>query len=578
MLSIRQIEYNYQQILLIADELLARRLQVRGYHHRPDSEALNDVKLSVAGNEAVVRLMTTAAWDRDLYLPVIERELEILQKELLPDLARKNVVSLEGNYDWLGEVVDETPESRPSAPDELETASLMAKIPPDINDYLNTVLLPMLGEDGPGFPGRIVSAIISDDSCLAKLKLLQRFFPEGGCLLSLPENRSATGDDQLKKAYILELLGIKGTLPANFLDNDGHRLSAVLVKFLIDEILHEQPEDILARNDNQFFARHCLQNVYRYFNYSTNRVIANAYPGLVQPWVNSKSDANYWNNRDHRVEAIRWLVECRLAINPAELYQAKIARNDFASNGLSYMFNQFYNSVSRALREAYPEFSIWELGKVPSSYWTTETGGEAIRWMINKCNWPLSELPALIRSGDFNRKTFSKFGLATLFERHFSRSIYQALDAAYPGRFQIWEVGKVPRDYWRSRKNIYRAACWVAGKEGIGPSEIPAALRRGKLGAAIFHKYGIPAVLHKWSGGDLSVAFAPALDNAYMVYRTEKKLLRKIRDLKTEHLQFGFIYYLVHGFFLADVHRMRKENARRYDRIARRIERRMEIA
>ena len=68
------------------------------------------------------------------------------------------------------------------------------------------------------------------------------------------------------------------------------------------------------------------------------------------------------------------------------LYKANINRNDFASNGLSFLFNKYYNSVSAALAEAYPEKFPWEFGNIQLSFWTDENSKQAIHWQIGRAS------------------------------------------------------------------------------------------------------------------------------------------------------------------------------------------------
>ena len=192
-----------------------------------------------------------------------------------------------------------------------------------------------------------------------------------------------------------------------------------------------------------------------------------------------------------------------------QLYSYALKRKDFSANGLSYLFNTYYNSASKAIAETYPHLRPWQIGKIPADVWTDETAAEAIRWMLQEKSWQEDDIPQHIQCGNLNRKTFSKFGLATLFEKRFGKNLFRAIDAAWPGRFEIWEIGNVPRSYWEDQTNVYRASSWIAGREGFDDREIVAAVRQNELVWQRLQKYSIGNALKKLSSGRLERLFAP---------------------------------------------------------------------
>ena len=110
-------------------------------------------------------------------------------------------------------------------------------------------------------------------------------------------------------------LGIENTFPLLFLQKNAHRRAAILTRFLIEEILEINPHDVLEKEDETFFIRHKLQNVYRLFNYSVNRTLGNTYPELIHPWLSSRTPENYWEIETNRINAIQWLVEEKMQIS-----------------------------------------------------------------------------------------------------------------------------------------------------------------------------------------------------------------------------------------------------------------------
>lgn len=253
------------------------------------------------------------------------------------------------------------------------------------------------------------------------------------------------------------------------------------------------------------------------------------------------------------------------------LYDTKINRKDFANNGLSFLFNNYYNSVSAALSEAYPDKHPWELGNVPLSYWTDENSLLAVKWLIDKKGWKINELPEKVQNKEFNRKTFSEFGLATLFENKFNKNIYNVVSLAYPDMFFPWEFGKVPSTYWANTKNIFHASQWVANKEGFGVNNITHSIREGELNFRLFEKYSIGRVLKKMSNGKIEQLFSAHFWKEHSAYLDEKRILRKIKNQNKRFTKLNIIRILLYGLFAGEVARTHFRQQRVYRRISQRI-------
>ncbi len=590
MLSAAQVSKNYQECYRLTGHLLTQKFNQRGFEADPDHPEFVELCQSVVGHESVVLLLQSEPFAAPRYRPALEIAIDEVKRLLFPDARKKRFVSIdaleteflssgEASYSPEAERHIEA-ESAPGGNSEQALALLKQHIAADLFEYLHGVLLDR-------FPGgleniglllrspRHNASPLPFQEIETKLLLLRRFYPGGEVQFTVRLNGlDNLGDVEVAHAYLNVYIGLERSFPANFLQRDGERRAALLVRFLIEQILNARPEAILEEKDETFFIRHKLQNVYRFFNYSANRALGNAYPDLIHPWQQSRSASRYWEKAPHRVKAIRWLVEQRLGIVPAELYKHSVCKDDFIRHGLSYMFNGYYNSVSRALAEAYPQLQPWELGKVPFEFWNEETTARAIRWVVAKKGWAVEELPAKVRSKEFNRKVFSEFGLATVFEKKLSRNIYRAVSAAWPGRFAPWELGKVPSEYWESRENVYSASKWIAEREGIRESGIVQAIRGKRLSLGVFKKYSIGAALARLCKGRLDAIFAPLFWREQRQFLQEHKLLRKAKALKNSQRKSSLLDFFLYGLFWQDVEKNSLETMRRYERIAHRIQRR----
>lgn len=580
-LTAAQISDNYEKTYQLTADILTQKFKARGYESDPASQDFIDLCQSVIGHETSVLLLQQESFEKTLYQPILETVIDEVKRTFFPDTSKKRFLSIDAlDRDILPAEMEEAAADNEALPETLPIDFYEEILTPEAFQYLTEKLLPKYEDWQTGL--RLFARAAENDTdsnrydlLEDKISLLRDFYPNGNIAYTHEvDGLSKLDKDQVIQTFINVYIGMERSFPVNFLQKDGENRCRLMIRFLIEEILKTEPETVLNTKDETFFIRHRLQNVYRYFNYSTNRALRNAYPEMIPPWLHSRCSANYWEDAGNRVEAIRWLFEERLNMTPDSFYRQSISKSVFAKHGLSYMFNQYYNSVSKALGEAYPHLRPWEIGKVPFDFWTTETTAEAIRWMVAKKGWEAAELPAKVRSKELNRKTFSEFGLATLFEKKFSKSIYRAISAAWPERFEPWELGKVASEYWESNDNIYQASVWIAEKEGLQKHEIPPAIREKRLTAKSFSKYSIGAALKKLAKGRLERLFSPLFWQEHKTFLEEHKLMRKIANLKKSEKKSNLFEFFLYGLFMPEVQRSSHDRVRRYRRMERRIQQR----
>ena len=586
-LSRKEISQNYFEALKLASKLIHQTRRENGYSKDLSHALLTELAQSAAGSESVVNLIQTKLFNPDVYQPVLLDTIDQVKKQLFPDVKKHRFISLsQTDIEISTEDIHEVNQDI-NIHFENSATLILHHLKSNLNskdyEYINqllqnksinlSVLLRALNINDE-FDYTPDYKIISK-----KIEMLRRFYQTGQVFNS----SQIHAGQKLDKTAIIDCyknvyLGIDRAFPALFLKKDGQKRAALLTRFLIEEILEINPQHVLENEDETFFIRHKLQNVYRLFNYSANRALANAYPEIIHPWLSSKTPENYWENSSNRTQAIQWLIEERMEIHPDKLYAHSVTRKHFAENGLSYMFNQYYNSVSKALNEAYPYLNLWEIGPVSTQYWHNKNAIQAIRWLIQKNNWKISDLPELVSQKKLTRKTFSQFGLATLFEKKFNKNIYQALNLAFPGEFEPWEFGKVSSSYWVDYKNQHRASYWIASKEGLDHNKIPWAIRTGRLTMQSLKKYSVGAALRKISQGKLEHLFAPIIWKEHAQFLDEQRIMTRLQSLirKEKHRKhLGF--YLLYGFFAPNVHLISDTYVDHYERMFKRIKRRREF-
>ncbi len=558
MLTNNQINQNYRSALALSAELLQTKFRSRGYEPFDKQELLQNLAQSALADEQIVDLLKTTAFKREIYLSVINKALDQVKKEIFLDVNKHRFVSFEQVKNFISHPRN-TQTNNGSGYKRTKTrykfsALLEKRLSPDSYSYLQRFILNR-SENRKLFIGRLLNKKIHFTKnewaeIEAKIQVFQKLFPDG----SIPGDTITDGhrpleDRQILTCYKKVLCGIERFYPANFLKYEGKRRAAVIIRFLLNDFLNTDSQKFLNEKDGTFFIQYKIQNIYRLFNYSMNRALYNAFPEFIKPWMSSRIPDNYWEDENNRINAIRWLVEDKLGLYPQQFKKPVLSRKAFAEHGLSYMFARYYNSVSKALKSAYPELEPWEVGNVPKSYWTEANAAKAVRRMLEKNNWNADQLPRLYKSGVLNRQTFSEAGLATVFELRYAKNIYRAVSAAFPGQFEQWEFGNVPSGYWMNRKNVFYASSWIARQEGIENSQITSAIRTGKLNFDLLKKYSIGSVLKRFSGNSLFKLYIPFFRKEHIEAQEDRVIDKRIKKFIHREIGHPMISFLLYGLF-----------------------------
>jgi len=575
-LSSKQISQNYQQCYKLTSSLLSSEFQLKGHKLHINNPEMIDLIQSVIGQEDVVDLIQFTPYNKQMYQSPILKSIDEVKKSFFPEVNKKRFFSINDERFRFLENHLAAEESIKNISNKDSKKKSLPKIcsllKPELSKYYKNKLL----KNNPSIE-KILIRFPTDQKKFKhqlnqKIYLFKKFYPDGQIeFTETKEVQLPLTKQQVIDIYLKVYLDIEKFFPKNFLQYNANKRSSILVKFLVEDILESKPQKILEQKDETLFIKHKLQNIYRLFNYSFNRILGNAYPELIHPWVKSKTPADYWENKENRKNAVKWLVEEKLCHSPDTLYKANINRNDFANNGLSFLFNSYYNSVSSALVETYPDKYPWELGNVSLSYWTDQNSMKAIQWLVEQKKWKINQLPARVQNKEFNKRTFSEYGLATLFEKKFNKNIFNAISLAYPNQFYPWEFGKVSSKYWTNNQNIYHASNWIAEQEKFDDNNIVPSILKGKLTFRIFEKYSIGRTLKKLSKGKIDNLFAIHFWKEHSTFLEEQRILRKIKNQNKRFGKLNVLRTLLYGFFASEVAKTHQRQQRSYRRITQRI-------
>jgi len=165
---------------------------------------------------------------------------------------------------------------------------------------------------------------------------------------------------------------------------------------------------------------------------------------------------NQPNAQEYAAEIIRYLIEKILNWSDDDI-KKNLSTKVFYQYKLGGLFTLFNNSTFRVINTAYPgRFKEWDLRNVPIKFWSTENSIKAVKWLIEeKLKWSEEDIKTKISCA-----IFKKNGLERLLYYFFKNSPYQAINAAYPGKFKPWELPKTPLHYW-TKENKIKAVKWL---------------------------------------------------------------------------------------------------------------------
>jgi len=291
-------------------------------------------------------------------------------------------------------------------------------------------------------------------------------------------------------------------VPSGYWDDPANRRDAV--RWLVEERLRIREDSIAeavhgGRLGKREFAdaglTWLLKNVY---GWSVAGALADAYPGL-EPWERMRrAPPSLWESADCAMRAIRWALR-RAGTAPEDLRTQAAARLIRAALRPWHLVGAFAigfrGDAARAVEAAFPgTFRPWETSRLPREAWTDPNlRAGAIRWLLDRLGIEPAEIPRAIAEGRLTPGVLKDAGLDGILR--VTGSVWRAIADVFPGRFARWELGAVPRSWWRSRQHVREAVLWTMARLGVPEDQVPAALADGRLGAEAFVGLGLGSLV-----------------------------------------------------------------------------------
>lgn len=209
----------------------------------------------------------------------------------------------------------------------------------------------------------------------------------------------------LTQIYRERLSGVRSSWPQGiFFGQQGRVNARHILKYLFEQHLKLGPSALADQFSYRFLEKYKITALVRSaYGGRLFAALDDCYPGHFKPWE-LRSSRGFWQGEKgqrHAVEALRWLVEEKLRLDPAELPE-HITTNFLIRHGLKGALVAFGRSLWRLVDAAYPgRFRPWQFRHAPRNYWQGRAGqrrqAEALRELLQELGVKPEEFPQKVR-------------------------------------------------------------------------------------------------------------------------------------------------------------------------------------
>ncbi len=239
-------------------------------------------------------------------------------------------------------------------------------------------------------------------------------------------------------------------IPDHYWDDNSHVDEAI--EWLVEQLKNDNIINTI--NDLKFVLSRNLLIKYNLFSLQRRRFNSSIYNILIyifkeelNPWElkNIKVPSHYFCDTNNRNRAINWLINKLNIIERKDLL--KITGNDFYNNGLSGLFQTYYNSsVYMFITENFKHLNIkeWEMDYVPTKFFKNkETRIKSIKEFVelrfNNTKEILNEL-----SLTYLLYNYPKFARVLII--YYKCNIFNMFNDVYPNIFKPEDFNKIAKD------------------------------------------------------------------------------------------------------------------------------------
>jgi len=253
----------------------------------------------------------------------------------------------------------------------------------------------------------------------------------------MPENFKVnlTNLDDIE-IYELLLQGRILNFPAGFWVNRNQKeatdVAIKLLRYLIDEKLKFNEEDVKKDVSKMFLTKYKLHTASKLFGRSAIRYITCAFPDAqYQPWQfkHDKVPQSYWTHEENRINALKYVFEIELKWSIDEIKQ-NLNWKVIKAQGLLTL-HAYYPSIHKLCNVIYPGvIRPWELSQAEVSdfFWNDRKNRkEAVTWLVReKLKLNHKQIPSKLK-----KEHFLQYGLSGLLCNQYSCSVKKAINETF---------------------------------------------------------------------------------------------------------------------------------------------------
>lgn len=221
---------------------------------------------------------------------------------------------------------------------------------------------------------------------------------------------------------------------------DGKKNSIEVMRYLIEDVLKWSKEDVKKNLIVLTFKKYKLAGMLKsLYDQSPYLAIESLYPGEFKPYSLKNAPKDYWNNNTVK-EAIETLM-CEMELTK-EIFVSTVTKQMLVDNDLGGLLDYCNNSPYTALKIAFGDtFNPWDMVSAPNGYWTRHTAISSIKKLIEEdLKWSEDDI-----KNNISKSIFQQHNLSGMLNVVFGDSPYEALEAAYPGKFSPKDLKHKPK-------------------------------------------------------------------------------------------------------------------------------------
>jgi hypothetical protein len=194
-------------------------------------------------------------------------------------------------------------------------------------------------------------------------------------------------------------------------------------------------------NRKWFQDRKLYSSLLRIYNGSIFQFVNAAYPDLFKPWDFITVGRKYWQSKENRIEAVKWLVNQLLkdkVINTIDEIPRKVNAVTFKEYGLFYMLD-YYEHLYYVFNEVYPnKFYEWQYMYLPEGYINDKNNRtKCLKELVELyLKLDINNIPKVFSYEYFNRFHDNAYGFIfkTILDSYYD-NLYDYVNEVYPNVF-----------------------------------------------------------------------------------------------------------------------------------------------